>query len=163
MVRADKSIVYRLVRGPIERWYLQPIATEVASLTSDQQESVRRQALIGWLQTILLVAVSVQSIFAGFLRALPPDLRTALSFLHRIEWGAYVGILLILAQVVAGWSTQIVLTNRHWLLAWRFSKPRLLMGNAARVAQFAYLLLALLIVSAVIWVRIHGFIVAAMP
>jgi hypothetical protein len=163
MVRADKSIVYRLVNEPIERWYLQPIAAEVMLLTRDQQESVRRQALIGWLQTILLVVVIVQSFFAGFLRALPPDLRIALSFLHRIEWGAYFGILLILAQVLAGWSTQIVLTNRYRLLAWRFSKPRLLLGNAARVVQLAYLLLALLIVGAVIWVRIHGFVVAPTP
>src|SRR5689334_2503229 len=163
MIRADRSIVDRLIKEPTDRWYLQPIADQVASLTSEQQQSVRRQAFIGWLQTILLVIVIAQSIFAGFLQALPPDLRTSLSFLHRIEWGAYVGILLILAQIATGWSGQIVLTNRYWLLAWRFSRPRLLTGSAARTAQIAYLLLALLMVGAVIWVRIHGFIVTPTP
>jgi len=163
MIRAEKNMVNRIVTVPVERWYLQPIADQVGSLPDKQQRSVQLQAVVGWLQTILLIIVIVQSIFAGFLRALPPDLRASLSFLHRIEWGAYLGILLILAQVAVGWSSHIVLTNRYWLLAWRFSKPRLLSGNAARTAQIVYLFLALLMVAAIIWVRIHGFIVTPTP
>src|SRR5882724_2802405 len=75
MIRAEKNMVNRIVTVPVERWYLQPIADQVGSLPDKQQRSVQLQAVVGWLQTILLIIVIVQSIFAGFLRALPPDLR----------------------------------------------------------------------------------------
>ena len=128
-------------------------------LTPAQQLSVQRQYTIGNLQTILLIMVVLQSIFAGFLRAFPPDLRASLGFLHRIEWGAYVGIVLVAAQIIAGWSSQTVLTNRWYLLAWRFGNRRIMTGNLARKLQVAYLLLIVLIVGAVIWVRVNGFII----
>ena len=163
MIRTDNRIANRLVNYPVEHWYLQPIAEQIAGLSITQQKSVQRQAVIGWLQTILLIIVVAQSVFAGFLRVLPPDLRTSLSFLHRIEWGAYVGILLIVVQVAIGWSSQIVLTNRYGLLAWRFSKPHLLINRPARIGQIAYLALALIMIGAVVWVRIHGFIVTPTP
>jgi hypothetical protein len=117
MIRVDNGIANRLVKYPVEHWYLRPIAEQIAAFPIARQQSVRRQAFIGWLQTILLIIVVAQSVFAGFLRVLPPYLRSSLSFLHRIEWGAYVGILLILMQVAVGWSAQIVLTNRYGLLA----------------------------------------------
>jgi hypothetical protein len=160
MTRADNRLTDRFIKYPVDHWYLQPIAEQIAALSIAQQRSVQRQAVIGWLQTILLLIVVAQSIFAGFLRALPPDLRTSLAFLHRIEWGTYLGILLIVVQIILGWSAQIVLTNRYWLMAWRFGKPRLLLNGAARIAQIAYLILALFMIGAVVWVQIHGFIVA---
>ncbi|MEP7287720.1 MAG: hypothetical protein ABI947_18355 [Chloroflexota bacterium] len=136
------------------------VASELTSdLMPTQQQSVKQQAVIGWLQTLLLVIVFVQVIFAGLLRALPPDVRVSLAFLHRIEWAAYIGIVLIVAQVIVGWSSAVVLTNRFYLLAWRFSKPRVLTGQSARIVQGCYLLLALAMVAAIVWVRIHGFIV----
>ena len=147
------------------RWYIRPLEARQSSdklhrdLTPAEWQSVRRQAVIGWLQTVLLVVVFIQVIFAGMLRALPPDVRTTLSFLHRIEWGAYLGIILIVSQVAIGWSGGIVLTNRFYLLAWRFSPPKLIAGRAARALQIAYIGLAIVMVGAVIWVRIHGFIV----
>jgi len=128
-------------------------------LTPAQQVSVQRQYVIGSLQTILLIIVVLQSIFAGFLRALPPDLRASLGFLHRIEWGAYVGIALVAAQIIVGWNSQTVLTNRFYLLAWRFGNMRIMTDKRARQLQVAYLLLIVLMVGAVIWVRINGFIV----
>lgn len=154
-----------LIWRPVSRWYIRPLEAQQSSekvqrdLTSAAWQSVRRQAVIGWLQTVLLVVVFVQLIFAGMLRALPPDVRITLSFLHRIEWGAYLGIALIVAQVAVGWSGQIVLTNRFYLLAWRFSQPKLLTGQQAHTLRIAYIALAIVMIGAVIWVRIHGFIV----
>ncbi len=142
---------------PVARWYLHSLDEQ--GLTAQQHTSIRRQAIIGWLQTLLLLVVLVQSLFAGLLRALPPDLRVTLSFLHRIEWGAYVGIVLIALQVAAGWAAQIVLTNRFYALAWRLSKPRIVVGAGARRAQIAYLLVIILMVIAIVWVRLNGFIV----
>src|SRR5579871_4882777 len=106
-----------LIWRPVMRWYIRPLEARQSSdklhrdLTPAEWQSVRRQAVIGWLQTVLLVVVFIQVIFAGMLRALPPDVRTTLSFLHRIEWGAYLGIILIVSQVAIGWSGGIVLTN----------------------------------------------------
>ncbi len=130
-----------------------------AELTPEQRESVSRQAIIGWLQTILLAVVIVQIAFAGVLRALPPDIRVSLSFLHRIEWGAYAGIVLVAVQVAAGWSSQTVLTNRFYALGWRFSTLRVVTGSRARHVQMAYLILVVAMIGAVVWVRLHGFIV----
>ena len=127
-------------------------------LKPDQRQAVQRQAVIGWLQTVLLVIVLLQVIFAGLLRVLPPDLRTSLAFLHRIEWGAYLGILLICAQIAVGWSSATVLTNRIGLLAWRFSVPQIVTGKRARILQIAYAVLALILLGFALWVRAHGFI-----
>jgi hypothetical protein len=154
-----RSVLNSLLIQPAERWYLRPLAQQLPTLTPSQQQSVRRQAVIGVLQTALLLIVIVQVVFAGMLRALPPDLRASLGFMHRIEWGAYLGVILILAQVALSWHSGIVLTNRFYLLAWRFGKPRLVMGNTARIAQIGYLILATLIIGAIVWVRINGFIV----
>src|SRR5258706_11931806 len=86
-------IVYeRLIVQPVSRWYIRPLMALLPKLRPDQRQAVQRQAVIGWLQTALLAIILLQVIFAGLLRALPPDLRTSLAFLHRIEWGAYLGI-----------------------------------------------------------------------
>ncbi len=154
----EHSRLYTAFIGqPVERWYLRDLDQQ--GLTMPQRRSIRRQAVIGWLQTLLLAVVLVQTVFAGLLRALPPDLRAALSFLHRIEWGAYLAVVLVAAQVAAGWASQIVLTNRFYLLAWRFGKPRLVAGKAARYVQIGYLVFMILLVGAITWVRLHGFFV----
>jgi len=155
------SLIDLLIWRPVARWYIRPLQAQQLSenLRPSELQSVRRQAVIGWLQTLLLIIVFVQVIFDGLLRVLPPDVRTTLSFLHRIEWGAYLGITLVVAQVAVGWSDRIVVTNRFYLLAWRFSPPKLVMGREARACQVAYIGLAVVMVAAVVWVRIHGFIV----
>ena len=146
-----------LVSQPVDRWYLRDLDRH--ALTPEQRHAAHRQAVIGWLQTLLLAVVLIQVIFAGLLRALPPDLRASLAFLHRVEWAAYLGIALIAAQVAVGWTSQIVLTNRVYALAWRIGKPRLIAGKVARNIQVAYLILTILIGGAIVWVRLHGFIV----
>lgn len=148
---------------PVERWYLQSLNAQSEALTPQQRQSIHRQAVIGWLQTALLIIVVLQSVFAGFLHVLPPETRSALGFLHRIEWGVYAGIVLIIAQVAVGWVLRLVVTNRFYLLAWRFNKPRVISGKLARRLQIAYLALALLMFGAAIWVRIHGFIFQPTP
>ncbi len=124
-----------------------------------QQLSILRQSVIGWLQSMLLLVILAQSLFAGLLRALPPETRSALTFLHRIEWGATLAIVLVVAQVIAGWTDQIVLTNRFYLLAWRFGKLCIATGKPARYLQVSYLAFALLMLAAVVWVRAHGFLI----
>ena len=94
--------------------------------------AVQRQAVIGWLQTVLLVIVLLQVIFAGLLRALPPDLRTSLDFLHRIEWAVYLGIVLICAQVAVGWPSATVLTNRIGLAKYMLNSAALARRDPAR-------------------------------
>jgi hypothetical protein len=145
-----------LIREPVDRWYLRDLNWQ--ALTPEQRQSVHRQAIIGWLQTLLLAIVLIQVIFAGLLRALPPDLRASLSFLHRIEWGAYLGIALIAAQVAVGWTSRVVLTNRFYAPAWRIGRPQVIAGKAARNMQVVYLILIILIGAAIVWVRLHGFI-----
>jgi hypothetical protein len=153
------SLYDALIGRFVRRWYLDPLAGQMEALSFTQQQSVRQQAVVGWLQTVLLAIVIVQTIFAGLLRALPPDVRASLGFLHRIEWGAYVGIVLILWQVAVGWNARIGLTNRFRMLAWLLSRPRLLTGDSARRAQVAYLIVVILMLGAVLWVRANGFIV----
>ncbi len=153
------SLVRRLIIQPAEHWYLHPLADSLSGLNASQRESLRRQSVIGLLQTILLVIVVVQSLFAGMLRALPPDLRAALSFLHRIEWDAYLAVVLVLAQVAVSWANATVLTNRLYLFAWRLGTPRIVTGTAARRLQILYLLVVLVMIAAILWVRANGFIV----
>ena len=157
--RLSHRLYQTLIGQPVERWYLRPITAQSSALTARQQLSVRRQSIVGWLQTVLLVVVVAQSLFAGLLRVLPPEARVALAFLHRIEWGAYLAIVLVALQVAAGWADQIVVCNRFYLLAWRFGKPHVVTGKAAHYAQIGYLVFAALMVVAVLWVRAHGFIV----
>jgi hypothetical protein len=153
------AVYERLIVQPVSRWYIRPMMALLPKLTPDERQAVQRQAVIGWLQTALLMIVLFQVIFAGLLRALPPDLRTALAFLHRIEWGAYLGIVLICAQIGVGWPSATVLTNRVGLLAWRFSVPQVVTGRRARLLQIAYAVLALILLGLALWVRAHGFIV----
>ena len=154
------SRLYRTLIGtPVKRWYLHSLSSELIKLDATQRLAVTRQAVIGWLQTVLLIAVIVQSLFAGVLAALPPDVRASLSFLHRIEWGAYLGMVLIAAQIGYGWTQKLTVTNRYYLLAYRLSKPRLLQGESARRAQIAYFVVILLLAGAILWVNAHGFIV----
>lgn len=147
----------------IARWYLQPLAALWDSLTASQRQNVRRQAWLGLFQTLVLVIAVTQSLFAGVLRALPAETRAALGFLHRIEWGVYAGIVLILAQVIIGWGDQFCLTNRLGLLAWPLGKARLLKGRTARQAQLVYLVLAILMVVEALYVRANGFIFQNLP
>ena len=44
------------------------------SLTRTEQTNIYRQAVVGWLQSLLFIVMVVQSLFAGALRALPPEL-----------------------------------------------------------------------------------------
>jgi hypothetical protein len=160
MAARSSNSLYRLLIGqPVERWYLRPVSDDLPTLTPQQQLSVRRQSVVGWLQSVLLVVVVAQSLFAALLRALPPELRNALAFLHRIEWAAYVAIALVVAQVITGWTEQIVLTNRFYLLAWRLGRPRIVSRGIARYLQVAYLIFVGLMIVAVLWVRAHGFLV----
>jgi hypothetical protein len=152
--------LYQTLIGQFAQRWLTTLPVPPQPLSADVQLAIRRQAVIGWLQTLLLVVTIIQVMFAGLLRALPPDVRAQLAFLHRIEWAAYVGILLITLQVTSGWSQRIVLTNRFSLLAWFLTKPRLVVGPNARRLQIVYLGVVGIMVAAVIWVRIRGFIVA---
>ena len=70
---------------------------------------------------------------------------------------------LIAAQVAVGWTSRLVLTNRFYALAWRFGKPRLVGGPAARYLQIVYLLVIVLMGAAIVWVRLHGFIFQPVP
>jgi hypothetical protein len=148
-----------LIRQPVERLYLRHVDAQANALTTEQHASMRQQAIIGWLQTLVLVVVVMQVIFAGLMRVLPPDVRSSLAFLHRIEWGAYLMLVLIAAQIATSAKAGIVLTNRFYLLAWRLSAPRLVVGNQARYLQLAYTGLIILIVIAILWVRARGFLV----
>jgi hypothetical protein len=115
--------------------------------------------MIGLLQTVVLVVMLVQVAFVGVLRALPPDTRSSLAFLHRIEWGVYAHIVLILAHVAISWPGRALLTNRFALFGWRLGKMRMLTGAVARRAQIAYLVVVVLLVVASLWVRANGFLV----
>jgi hypothetical protein len=152
-----------VIGRPIKRLYLDPLQAEFGALNAEQRQSVFRQALAGWFQTVLLIIMILQSVFAGVLRLLPPDVRDAIAFLHRIEWGVYLAIVLIMLQIQAGWHEKIVLTNHFYLLAWPFGKRRILLGPSARLAQIAYMLIILLLIAAIIWVRARGFLVAPTP
>ncbi len=158
-VRSSNRLYRLLIGQPVKRWYLRSLSGDLPTLTPRQQLSIRRQSVIGWLQSVLLVVVVAQSLFAGLLRALPPETRNALAFLHRIEWAAYVAIALVVAQVITGWAEQIVLTNHFYLLAWRLGRPHIVSSGIARYLQVAYLIFAGLMVMAVLWVRAHGFLV----
>src|SRR5512140_270265 len=87
----------------ITSWYLRPLGSSFEALTAAQQQAVRRQAVIGLAQTVLLALMLAQVVFTGAMRLLPPETRTALAFLHRIEWAVYLTILLIAAQVIVSW------------------------------------------------------------
>jgi hypothetical protein len=157
------KFVETAIRQPVQRLYLRQIEPQSAILTAEQHTAVRRQAIIGWLQTLVLIVMLFQVIFAGLMRALPPDVRSSLAFLHRIEWGAYTLLVLIAAHIVVSVKSRIVLSNRFYLLAWRLGAPKLVTGSRARYLQLAYTGLMILIIVAILWVRVRGFLVQPVP
>ena len=153
----------RLILRPVTRWYLIPLGTQFQSLPEVDQRAVLDQAIIGWLQTLLLIVTVAQSLFAGVLAALPPDIRSALGFLHRIEWAVYVGMLLIGVQAVRGFAYNLIVTNRFYALGWRFGKMQIVRGSRLRTLVFIYLLAIVFMAAAVIYVRLNGFIFRPTP
>jgi len=158
------SRVYdRLILRPIQRYYLYPIADQIAALNDADRRAVLDQAVIGWLQTLVLIVAVVQSLFAGVLAALPPDLRAALGFLHRIEWAAYAGMLLIGVQAARGYAYHLLLTNRWYVLGWRVSRMQIVRGSRVRTLTIIYLIAIVLIAIAILYVRLNGFIFQPTP
>lgn len=153
----------RLIIRPVMRWYLLPLGAQFDSLSEADQRAALDQAIIGWLQTLLLIVAVAQSLFAGALAALPPEVRSALGFLHRIEWAAYVGMLLIGVQAVRGFAYNLIVTNRFYALGWRFGKMRLVRGRRIRTLVLIYLLVIVFMAAAVIYVRLNGFIFRPTP
>jgi hypothetical protein len=151
----------RLIMRPVQRFYLNPIADQIANLSESEQRAVLDQAVIGWLQTILLVVAIIQALFAGVLAALPQELRAALGFLHRIEWAVYAGMLLVGAQAARGYAYHLILTNRFYALGWRFSKMRIVRDRRVRTLTSVYAIVIILMAIAVLYVRANGFIFQA--
>ena len=158
-----QSIYEALIMRPVRRWYLKPLGTAFDDLDTPRQRAVIDQAVIGWLQTVLLVVAVCQSLFAGVLAVLPPDLRTALGFLHRIEWAVYIAMVLVGAQAVRGYTFNLIVTNRVYALGWRFGKMQIVRDTRVRMLAIAYGVLILLMAIAVIYVRMNGFIVRPAP
>ncbi len=153
-----------LIVRPVRRLYLQPMAVELQAFTDAERQAVIDQAVIGWLQTVLLVIVIAQVIFTGILVLLPPNIRAALGFLHRIEWAAYAGMLLVGAQAARGYAYNLILTNRIFALGWYFGrKMRIVRGRRVRTLAIAYALVIVFMAAAVIYVQINGFIFRATP
>ncbi len=148
-----------LILRPVRALYLKPLSASLETMDANERRAVLDQAIIGWLQTILLIVVIVQVIFAGLLRLLPPDIRTTLGFLHRIEWAAYLAILLVGIQAARGYAYNLILTNRFYLLGWRFGKPRIVRGARIRTLIVAYGVVVMLMAAAILYVRVNGFIV----
>jgi len=151
----------RLIMRPVKRYYLNPLADQLAQLSEAEQQAVLDQAVIGWLQTVLLIVAVLQALFAGVLAALPPDLRASLGFLHRIEWAAYAGMLLVGAQAARGYAYHLIVTNRFYALGWRFSRMRIVRDQRVRILTVAYLIVIVVMAIAVLYVRVNGFIFQA--
>jgi len=131
-------------------------------MSAPESRTVAFQYTVGKLQTAVIGIVLLQIIFGGLLRLLPPDLRTSLAFLHRIEWGVVALLILILVQFGLGWGPSIVATNRlraFAVLAWVPRFAVIERGSRARVLLSGYAAVALLLVAALLWVREHGFVV----
>jgi len=148
---------------PVRRWYLKPLGVAFDDLDAPSQRAVIDQAVIGWLQTVLLIVAIGQALFAGVLAVLPPDLKAALGFLHRIEWAVYVAMLLVGAQAVRGYTFNLILTNRLYALGWRFGKMQIVRGARVRTLSIAYTVFIVLMAVAVIYVRLNGFLVRPTP
>ena len=153
----------QLILRPVKRWYLMPLGEQFKSLNELDQHLVLDQAIIGWLQTVLLVVVFLQTIFAGLMAALPPNVRAGLDFLHRIEWAAYVGMLLVGLQAVRGYAYNLILTNRFYALGWRFGQMKVVRGRRVRTLVIIYMLVIGLMAVAVVEVRLNGFIFRPTP
>ena len=158
-----QNIYEALIMRPVRRWYLKPLGTAFDNLDAPSQRAVIDQAVIGWLQTVLLIVAVCQALFAGILAALPPDLRAALGFLHRIEWAVYVAMLLVGAQAVRGYTFNLIVTNRVYALGWRFGKMKIVRGAPVRTLAIAYAVVIMLLAVAVFYVRMNGFIVRPTP
>lgn len=158
-----QTLYDRLILRPVNRWYLVPLGAQFKSLNEVDQHLVLDQAIIGWLQTVLLIITFVQILFAGVLAVLPSDVRTALGFLHRIEWAAYAGILLVGLQAVRGFAYNLILTNRFYALGWRFGRMQIVRGRRVRTLVIIYMLFIGLMAVAVIDVRLNGFIFRPTP
>ncbi len=152
-------MVETLILRLVQRWYLEPLTAQLALLNEAEQRAALHQAVISWLQTVLLILVIVQILFAGLLRLLPPELRATLGFLHRIEWANYVGILLVGAQTIHGYTANLIITNRFYLLGWRLGRMQIVRGSRARLLMIAYAILIGLLIAAILFVRTNGFIV----
>jgi hypothetical protein len=130
--------------------------------SADVRRPERALITIAKAETGVLLLMLAQIIFAGLLRLLPPDVRAALAFLHRIEWGIYVTIALIAATIGYGWPTGVLVTNRLYLLGWFAWLPRaqrIIRGRPARTVLLCYGLVACALVGALLYVRANGFIV----
>jgi hypothetical protein len=158
-----QTLYDRLILRPVTRWYLIPLGSQFSSFNEFDQHLVLDQAIIGWLQTVLLVVTIAQTLFVGVLVALPPDLRAALSFLHRIEWAAYVGILLVGLQAVRGFAYNLILTNRFYVLGWRFGRMQIVRGRRVRTLVIIYMVIIGFMAVAVFEVRLNGFIFRPTP
>lgn len=148
-----------LILRPVQALYLKPLASHLEAMSESERRAVLDQAVIGWLQTLLLIVVIVQVVFAGLLRFLPPDVRESLSFLHRIEWAAYVGILLVGLQTARGYAYNLIVTNRFYALGWWLSKMRIVRGSRVNTLAAAYIVVIALMVGAILFVRVNGFLV----
>jgi len=158
-----QSLYEKLILTPVERWYLSSLTGQLASMSEADRRAVLDQAAIGWMQTVLLIIAVAQGLFAGVLSILPPDLRAAFGWLHRIEWAAYVGILLVAAQAIRGSAYNLILTNRFSLLGWRLSEMHIVRGRRGRVLTLVYFGVIVLMILAILYVRVNGFIVRPTP
>ncbi|GAB4554466.1 MAG: hypothetical protein OHK0023_24610 [Anaerolineae bacterium] len=117
------------------------------------------QRRIGILQTIIVVMILIQIIFAGVLRLFPPEVRKQVAFLHRVEWAVYSLIVLIAAHIAISVQSRQVVTNRAFLLGLRLGKERIVTGRAARLVQIAFAIVVIMLIVASLWVRARGFLV----
>lgn len=138
---------------------LAQLREQLATLSVEQQQAVIRQALLGFVQTVVLLIMILQIVFTGLLRLFPPELRASLSFLHRIEWAVYVGMVSILMQSILARRTQALFTNHFYLFGWYLGKPRLITGEKIQPVVITYIVFVLIMVAVVWWVRVNGFIV----
>lgn len=158
-----QTLYEALIMRPVRRWYLKPLGAAFDNLDTLTQRAVIDQAVIGWLQTLLLIVTVAQALFAGVLAALPPDLRAALGFLHRIEWAVYVAMLLVGAQAVRGYTFNLIVTNRFNALGWRFGAMQIVRGKRVRLLAIVYGVVILLLAAALIFVHMNGFLVRPAP
>ena len=152
----------RLILRPVSAIYL-PNSSQLATLDVAERQAVLDQAIIGCVQTLLLIVAVAQALFAGVLAALPPDLRAALAFLHRVKWAVYAGMLLVGAQAARGYAYHLILTNRFNALGWRFGRMKIVRGSQVRTLTIVYLIIIVLMAIALLYVRANGFLVQPLP
>ena len=163
MISVWQRLYIALILRPVQRWYLVPLKSEMSELNEQRQRAVIDQAVIGWLQTVLLIIAVLQSLFAGVLAILPPDLRATLGFLHRIEWAVYTGMLLVGLQAARGYAYDLIVTNRFFALGWRLGRMQIVRGNRVRWLALLYAGVIVAMAGAALYVRANGFIVRPVP